>query len=310
MRLLQRMTLIIDHSNITKLSKKKKTKKPPVSKVPAKPERNLEKHIQEFRKAVVGPVIDDFQLMLKSGASYVEMAEYLELKLTEVQYLTGRTVEFIVDIWKSEMDRETREKFDKSMSHSLGIDITAVLDSPEIKEALHIGGIEAANLIKTIPTEFLGDVAQAVSQSFRGEQLPQGRTLIDQIMHIGGVSENRARLIARDQTGKMFAILDKTRQTSAGIEMYIWRTSKDQAVVGRPGGLYPKGNKRHGNHWKMEGLYCRWDDPTVYSEDQGKTWKKRKSDMPMAHPGQEINCRCVSSPVINIDQIIQAAIAA
>ena len=304
------MTLIIDQKDIQKLEKKKKARKPIKSSVPVKPEREFQKRIEEYRQAIIGPVIDDLQLMISSGMSMVDIAEYIELKLNQIQFLSGKSVEFIVDIWKSEMDQETKKKFDRVMSKSLGIDITAVLDTPEIREALEIGGIEAANLITTIPTEFLGDVAQAVNQSFRGETLPGDRTLIDQIIHIGNVSQNRAKLIARDQTGKMFAILDKTRQTSAGIEMYIWRTSKDQAVVGRPGGLYPKGNKKHGNHWKMEGKYCRWDDPTVFSEDEGRTWKKRTSEMPKKHPGEEIQCRCVPEPVINIDDIIQSAIAA
>jgi len=38
----------------------------------------------------------------------------------------------------------------------------------------------------------------------------------------------------------------------------------------------------------MEGIVCKWADPTVYSDYGGKTWKKRTKDMPKVHPGEEM----------------------
>ena len=119
------------------------------------------------------------------------------------------------------------------------------------------------------------------------------------------MSYGRAKLIARDQTKKLNSNLNQARQQSVGITLYIWKTVRDERVVGRPGGLYPQGNKAHGNHYVMEGLYCRWDDSTVYSEDRGETWKKRQAEMPQTHPGQDIQCRCHAAPVVDIDQILK-----
>jgi uncharacterized protein with gpF-like domain len=119
------------------------------------------------------------------------------------------------------------------------------------------------------------------------------------------VSKNRAKLIARDQTSKLTGLVNQTRQQSIGIEAYIWRTVKDQRVVGNPGGKYPEGNKAHGDHHMMEGVWCKWDDPTVFSRDGGKTWIKRPAQAPKSSPGQDIQCRCHAEPVIDTKKIME-----
>jgi len=101
--------------------------------------------------------------------------------------------------------------------------------------------------------------------------------------------------------------LNQYRQTSIGISEYIWRNVRDQRVVGNPSGKYPTGSSAHHDHWIMEGLLCRWNDPTVYSKDGGRTWLKRTSDMPKAHPGEEILCRCSAEAVIDVKKIIEFA---
>ena len=100
----------------------------------------------------------------------------------------------------------------------------------------------------------------------------------------------RARLIARDQTSKMNVAINMARQTSIGIEEYIWRTAKDRRVVGTPGGLWPEGNAMHGNHYKREGKTYRWDNPPHDG-----------------HPGWPINCRCYPEPVLDPDKLRSAA---
>jgi uncharacterized protein with gpF-like domain len=104
--------------------------------------------------------------------------------------------------------------------------------------------------------------------------------------------------------------LSQARQQGLGVKMYIWRTSKDERVVGKPSGIYPVGNKAHGEHYDMADMYCRWDDPSVYSDDKGVTWKKRTSKMPNNHPGQDIMCRCYAEPVIDLKKLLADAVAA
>ena len=92
-------------------------------------------------------------------------------------------------------------------------------------------------------------------------------------------TRTRAQLIARDQIDKLNGQLTKNRQTGVGISRYIWRTLIDEKV--------------RTSHRAMEGMLCRWDDATVYSVDNGKTWLQRSSIGGVEqHPGQDYQCRC------------------
>jgi uncharacterized protein with gpF-like domain len=108
------------------------------------------------------------------------------------------------------------------------------------------------------------------------------------------IKQARANMIARDQIGKLNEMATQARMEQAGLTMYIWSTAQDERVRGKPkleGGIYP--NARPSHHL-MEGLLCRWSDPTVYSDDGGKTWKPRPSGAVLLHPGRDIQCRCTA----------------
>ena len=49
-------------------------------------------------------------------------------------------------------------------------------------------------------------------------------------------------------------------------------------------------------HRSLNGMVCRWNDDTVYSDDGGRTWRKRTGDMFVGQPGQDYNCRCTAVP--------------
>jgi hypothetical protein len=98
------------------------------------------------------------------------------------------------------------------------------------------------------------------------------------------VSDRRAKLIARDQIGKLNSDLQQHSQQSAGITRYRWSTSRDYAVRGRPGGEYEKSKE---NHWELEGTEHDWSNPP-----------KIPGIAERAHPGQRYNCRCVAVPIV------------
>jgi SPP1 gp7 family putative phage head morphogenesis protein len=95
------------------------------------------------------------------------------------------------------------------------------------------------------------------------------------------ITKARAEFIARDQMGKLNGEITQRRMESVGLTMYIWETSGDERV--RP------------SHKLMDDKLCRWDDPTVCSEDGGKTWIDRPSGAVQLHPGMDYQCRCTAT---------------
>lgn len=134
------------------------------------------------------------------------------------------------------------------------------------------------NLIKGLTDEYIKKINDAVISGV--QQGTTSQALSKQLLEINqNMSKARTNLIARDQIGKLNGQLTKRRQQDIGVSTYIWRTSRDERV--RP------------SHDVMNGKLCRWDDPSVYSDDDGKTWKKRSSIGGVEqHPGQDYQCRC------------------
>lgn len=208
----------------------------------------------------------------------------------------------IANQWVNDVNGYNREQTMETLRKALGIDVGTVIKE-DMREDLEMMMYEAAMYIKTIPNELVLKVADRVLQHYKGIPMPENRTLSGQIREEFKVSDGRAKVLARDQTAKMNTSISALRQKAVGIDKYIWETSKDRRVVGTPGGLYKKITALHKNHYKMEGKMCRWDDPTVYSDDKGKTWKKRDADMPLNHPGDDIMCRCRPAPYIDIEEL-------
>ena len=79
--------------------------------------------------------------------------------------------------------------------------------------------------------------------------------------------------------GKLNGQISQAQSQELGLELYVWSTSMDDRV--------------RESHALMEGLLCRYDDATVCSYDNGKTWVDRPSGAVQLNPGQDIQCRCV-----------------
>jgi uncharacterized protein with gpF-like domain len=94
------------------------------------------------------------------------------------------------------------------------------------------------------------------------------------------MKKKQANLIARDQIGKLNGQTTQARMESLGLTLYEWSTSGDERV--------------RTSHLKLEGKLCKWSDPTVYSEDGGKTWNSRPASWCQFHPGYDIQCRCTA----------------
>jgi len=165
----------------------------------------------------------------------------------------------------------SKRQLGKQVKVVLGLD--PILSEPWLGPMAEAFTHDNVALISSIPERYFNEIEQSVTRGVRAGRRhePMAREIQERYQ----VSEARARLIARDQVSKLNGDLNRARQQGLGIERYIWRTSGDERV--------------RSSHEMLDGMYCRWDDPTVWSED-GKTWTARPETVPDVHPGGDFQC--------------------
>lgn len=161
---------------------------------------------------------------------------------------------------------------------------------------------ENYTLFKNLTDQEISSINEIISRNVReGKRVEEVKQELSKTYKKFGKS--RVSLIARDQVGKLNGKLQEMRQKEVGISYYEWLTVSDERVRGRPGGAYPSAIP---SHWEMQGKLCKWSDSSVYADKEDiqpdgsiTNWKNRNGKMPIAHPGQEIQCRCSSIPYID-----------
>lgn len=148
---------------------------------------------------------------------------------------------------------------------STGIDLSSLMSSEDLGEAVAEAIATNVVLIKSLPSEQLDQVEKIVLNGLQSGQ--RAESMVEAIKALGTKSERRAALIARDQVGKITSRLTQIRQQKMGITHYYWSCSRDERV--RP------------LHYARHNKLFAWNNPP----DDG-------------HPGIAINCRCVAIPYI------------
>jgi hypothetical protein len=160
---------------------------------------------------------------------------------------------------------------DKSLQQSLK-DAGWAVDfkmTKEMKDALNASMAENVGLIKSIPAQLLPQVEGIVMRSYSsGRDLS---TMVDDIRALHPVSQRRAALIARDQSNKANAVVNRTRCLELGITEAKWMHSS-------------AGKKPRASHVKAHG--------TVFDIARGC-----KIDGDYIQPGELINCLPDYSPI-------------
>ncbi|MBF2051947.1 MAG: minor capsid protein [Candidatus Sericytochromatia bacterium] len=135
---------------------------------------------------------------------------------------------------------------------------------------------DSSLLIKDIGDKAARDIELLVQDAvYRGTMTSELTQQIEGIL--SGIMQDqkdkvqaRAALIARDQIGKLNGNINRTRQETAGIKRYRWRTNMD--------------GRQRPEHSARNGQIFSWDKPPADG-----------------HPGQPVRCRCVPEPVFEED---------
>ena len=226
-------------------------------------------------------VVDDLELALKAIKAGIARQLLASIKLlpelfNEVRAFTARSV------------KRSIVYIENSVSNVVPVlNGSATFRLPKAAILRKNWALENARLIKSLPTEMLSKVSQAVSQAVAtGESVDSLKKRITQITDITG---RRAKIIARDQISKLRGALVRHESLSRGIVHYEWSTSGDEAV--------------RTSHKVMNGKICSWLNADTYKNSlNDNKWKKRASiGGVQQHPGEDIMCRCTSFVAVNVE---------
>lgn len=234
--------------------------------------KELMKIVNEIRAEVNTTIMENY----KYQSSLVAMDGFSDW--------LGHAIDYLMDKWNTRLNSlservselfvtKSVHNYDKQLKRHLrnaGFTVRLQL-TPFAEEALRASIGENVGLIKSIGVQYLGKVEQAVWASVKGG-FDLG-TLAKELQHAHHITENRAKLIARDQGAKANAVIEMARRKELGITKAIWRHSG--------GGKEPRPS-----HVRANG--------TIYDIDKGCY-----IDGEYIQVAEKINCRCVSLAVID-----------
>lgn len=175
------------------------------------------------------------------------------------------------------------DKASSSSLHASLKDLSGGLSLPTtvMTGAMRDSMIAAVNtnvdLITSLSSDFLTDLKGAVYRSVTsGNGLADLQPLLESRAEI---TKRRARMIAHDQTRKVYGRLNDTRMKALGLSKFEW--------VHSGGGRHPR--KLHQGY---DGQIFDLDRPPIIDESTGER----------GIPGQAVNCRCKMVPVLAVDE--------
>lgn len=204
-------------------------------------------------------------LIKNDNSTWVDQLKQLVDKtyITFQSIVTPNKISNITSEQANKISLMNKEQFVKTIHSSLSVN--PIMQEPYLQTQLKLFQNQNSDLI----TKLGSDQKERVQQTLYSN-LSQGNgieKIEEELKKSEGIGENRARLIARDQTNKFNGQLTQLRQQELGITSYVWTTSQDERV--RP------------THRVLDG--------------ETFTWEKGPK---IGHPGSEINCRCIAQPVI------------
>lgn len=213
---------------------------------------------------------------LAMDASFASMAARL------VKELTKRFTALFVDkagglaeAWAHGISRQSAVGLQGSLKKaSGGVTLRTDVVSGAVADVVKASIKQNVALIRSIPREYFLEIEGEVMRSIQS-----GRGMADLQPFLEkryGLTKKRAALIARDQTSKATAAINRARMQGLGVKKFKWLHSG--------GGKEPRPlhkNVLNGNVYSM-------DDPPVIDDRTGER----------GFPGQLINCRCRMVPVI------------
>lgn len=227
----------------------------------------VSKKIEVLYLTALNALIDEIHKATKNALTGTQIGDgYLVADGVSIQNLRVKYSPNAKELAKKVVYAQKKQS-DKLLNDLLieqtGIDFSALMRDEPLQAVIDDAINANVSLIKSIPQQYFDKVEQAILLGMQGGVLH--KTLSDDLQKIHKQTQNRAKLIASDQLGKIHSRLTQVRQQNLGITHYRWSTSRDERV--------------RDSHRHKDGQIFAWSDPPADG-----------------HPGFAIRCRCVAIP--------------
>lgn len=200
-------------------------------------ERNVDELAAAYRVGFIGDAPADV-----GRAIDIVMLETNRMLVT----LRGR-----VRNWTAKTEGQHREQWRSTVLTATGVEVGTMLHSGATSMAASAIVERNVGLIRSINDDTRAKIADLVFRSVK-ENKP-AREVAAAIRAQTDFSRKRAMNVAADQTTKLYAALDETRQREAGLKQFIWRHSGK--VHARP------------EHLERDGVLFNWEAGDGPGED-------------------------------------------
>lgn len=253
--------------------------------------RNNESAEREYLRdirALVVPMLKEVNRQIKAvyasgdfamDAPIDEILKILENLVPRFESAFNAAAERVANAGVERADRASKVKLKSTFMQEMGERLTmqSIEGGTRTETILKAQVAEGANLIKSIPAEYLPKVQTQVTLS-----ITSGQGLKDLVPALAKLSDQtlkRTRMIAKDQTRKAFNNLNRARIEDAGIKAFEW--------IHSGGANEPRPLHRD----VLDGNIYRFDDLPIIDEKTGER----------GIPGQLPNCGCTMRVVFIFD---------
>lgn len=189
--------------------------------------------------------------------------------------LTRLFPETVLQKWAWSMINHTNEKAKKGVkkfTSQVGLEMGAIMHDRGLSPFFQNIVDENVGLIRSI-TRAKQDTLKNGLVSLITADAPAAQ-ISKMIQENFNTSKAKAKLIARDQVGKLNGRINQFRQQQLGGKRYIWRGSMDE--------------RERDDHKKLQGKTFSWDNPPITNRSTGAR----------NHPGGDFQCRCRAEMVL------------
>lgn len=254
-----------------RIDAKKRTKRLPRKIYPTPLERRYARTLQDwFGKAVVeayAEVVAAVPTYFKNdSADHMDAMKGMEALLERARKKLKASLDVarfnkFLEGHADNVEAWSKKEFSKQAKAALGVDL--LTNNPQFETRAKSFIKENVALIQDLSNAASERIERVVFTSAQSGRL--SKDVAADIAQAEQIEYRHAKLIARDQTSKLYGKLSQDRAQAAGLTEYYWRTSNDGAV--------------RASHAALNGLLFRYDTPPE-----------------PGNPGEDYQCRCHDEP--------------